>query len=159
LGKLSRDSGHMRVPDPPHMITGLILGIHSPGWRVAIAIAGRASSAVSAAPKQCLPDRYLEPDRETGWAYLDPIRRVVVQRMFRPESTAASITQERRDHAKLPRSHHFKDSWREPETLLGTPNSKVRPDWARILNKFLLKSIDSRIYVPLFLDGQTGIGR
>jgi hypothetical protein len=29
----------MRVPDPPHMITGLILGIHSPGWRVAIAIA------------------------------------------------------------------------------------------------------------------------
>ena len=93
MGKLSRDSGHMRVPDPPHMITGLILGIHSPGWRVAIAIAGRASSAVMAARKQCLPDRYLEPDRETGWAYLDPIRRVVVQRMFRPESTAASITQ------------------------------------------------------------------
>jgi hypothetical protein len=27
LGKLSRDSGHMRVPDPPHMITGLNLGI------------------------------------------------------------------------------------------------------------------------------------
>ena len=25
LGKLSRDSGHMRVPDPPHMITGMIL--------------------------------------------------------------------------------------------------------------------------------------
>jgi hypothetical protein len=25
LGKLSRDSGHMRVPDPPHMITGRIL--------------------------------------------------------------------------------------------------------------------------------------
>jgi hypothetical protein len=23
----------MRVPDPPHMITGLNLGIHSPGWR------------------------------------------------------------------------------------------------------------------------------
>ena len=41
LGRLSRDSGHMRVPDPPHMITGLILGIHSPGWRVAIAIATR----------------------------------------------------------------------------------------------------------------------
>jgi hypothetical protein len=36
---------------------------------------------------------YLEPDCETGWAYLDAIRRVVVQRMFRPESTAASITQ------------------------------------------------------------------
>jgi hypothetical protein len=36
---------------------------------------------------------YLEPDRETGWAYLDAIRRVVVQPMFRPESTAASITQ------------------------------------------------------------------
>ena len=36
---------------------------------------------------------YLEPDRETGWAYLDAIGRVVIQRMFRPESTAASITQ------------------------------------------------------------------
>jgi len=36
---------------------------------------------------------YLEPDRETGWAYLDAIRRGVVQGMFRPESTAASITQ------------------------------------------------------------------
>src|SRR6202046_5919832 len=53
LGKLSRDSGHMRVPDPPHMITGLNLGIHSPGWRVAIAIASRASSAITAAPRQC----------------------------------------------------------------------------------------------------------
>jgi hypothetical protein len=81
----------MRVPDPPHMITGLILGIHSPRW--CKQTANQASSAVSAEPKQCLPDRYLEPDRETGWAYLDPIRRVVVQRMFRPESTAASITQ------------------------------------------------------------------
>jgi hypothetical protein len=29
LGKLSRDSGHMRVPDPPHMITGKILVIIS----------------------------------------------------------------------------------------------------------------------------------
>jgi hypothetical protein len=28
LGKLSRDSGHIRVPDPPHMITGRILGIY-----------------------------------------------------------------------------------------------------------------------------------
>jgi hypothetical protein len=36
---------------------------------------------------------YLEPDRETGRAYLDAIRRVVVQPMFRPESTAASVTQ------------------------------------------------------------------
>jgi hypothetical protein len=29
LGKLSRDSGHMRVPDPPHMITGMILVVMS----------------------------------------------------------------------------------------------------------------------------------
>ena len=29
LGKLSRDSGHMRVPDPPHMITGVILVMQS----------------------------------------------------------------------------------------------------------------------------------
>jgi hypothetical protein len=29
---------------------------------------------------------------------------------------------------------------------------------AGILNKFLLKSIDRRIHVPLFLDGQTCIG-
>ena len=36
---------------------------------------------------------YLEPDRETGWAYLDAIRRVVVQPMFRPKSTAASVMQ------------------------------------------------------------------
>jgi hypothetical protein len=36
---------------------------------------------------------YLEPDRETGRAYLDAVGRVVVQRMFRSESTAASITQ------------------------------------------------------------------
>ena len=36
---------------------------------------------------------YLEPDRETGWAYLDAFGRVVVQRMFRSESTASSITQ------------------------------------------------------------------
>ena len=36
---------------------------------------------------------YLEPDRETGRAYLDAIRRVVAQRMFGPESNAASITQ------------------------------------------------------------------
>jgi hypothetical protein len=27
LGRLSRDSGHMREPDPPHMITGRILVI------------------------------------------------------------------------------------------------------------------------------------
>ena len=26
MGKLSRDSGHIRVPDPPHMITGTIAG-------------------------------------------------------------------------------------------------------------------------------------
>jgi hypothetical protein len=36
---------------------------------------------------------YLEPDRDTGSAYLDAIRRVVVQPMFRPESTAARVTQ------------------------------------------------------------------
>ena len=36
---------------------------------------------------------YLEPDRETGRAYLDAVGRVVVQRMFRSKSTAASITQ------------------------------------------------------------------
>jgi hypothetical protein len=30
LGKLYRDSGHMRVPDPPHMITGKILVIKCP---------------------------------------------------------------------------------------------------------------------------------
>ena len=36
---------------------------------------------------------YLEPDRETGWAYLDAVRRVVVQRKIRPESTAAGVTQ------------------------------------------------------------------
>jgi hypothetical protein len=36
---------------------------------------------------------YLEPDRETGWAYLDAVRRVVVQPEFRPESTAASVAQ------------------------------------------------------------------
>jgi hypothetical protein len=29
LGKLSRDSGHMRVPDPPHMITGRIFISHT----------------------------------------------------------------------------------------------------------------------------------
>jgi hypothetical protein len=29
------------------------LGIHSPGWRVAIAIAGRASFAIMAPPRQC----------------------------------------------------------------------------------------------------------
>ena len=29
---------------------------------------------------------------------------------------------------------------------------------ARILNKFLLKSIDRRIHIPLFLNGQTRIG-
>jgi hypothetical protein len=29
LGKLSRDSGHMRAPAPPHMITGLILVVMS----------------------------------------------------------------------------------------------------------------------------------
>src|SRR5271170_7415300 len=33
LGRLSRDSGHMREPDPPHMITGRILVILSPHWR------------------------------------------------------------------------------------------------------------------------------
>jgi hypothetical protein len=27
LGRLSRDSGHTRVPDPPHMITGMIFAI------------------------------------------------------------------------------------------------------------------------------------
>jgi hypothetical protein len=42
----------MRVPDPPHMITGLILGIHSLGLAVAIAIVSGASSAIMAAPKQ-----------------------------------------------------------------------------------------------------------
>jgi hypothetical protein len=36
---------------------------------------------------------YLEPDCETGWAYLDAIRRVSSNGMFRPESTAASATQ------------------------------------------------------------------
>jgi hypothetical protein len=35
---------------------------------------------------------YLEPDRDTGSAYLDAIRRLVVQPMFRPDSTAASVT-------------------------------------------------------------------
>jgi hypothetical protein len=34
---------------------------------------------------------YLEPDRETGSAYLDAIRRVVVQPMFRPDSAAARV--------------------------------------------------------------------
>src|SRR6516164_8469563 len=28
LGKLSRDSGHTRVPEPPHIITGRILAIN-----------------------------------------------------------------------------------------------------------------------------------
>jgi hypothetical protein len=39
-------------------------------------------------------------------------------------------------------------------------SSEVRfwPARARILNKFLLKSINGRIHVPLFLDGQTCIG-
>jgi hypothetical protein len=27
LGRLSRDSGHTRVPDPPHMITGMIFAM------------------------------------------------------------------------------------------------------------------------------------
>lgn len=36
---------------------------------------------------------YLEPDRKTGRAYLDAIRRAVLQPMFPRESTAASVTQ------------------------------------------------------------------
>jgi hypothetical protein len=43
------------VPDPPHMITGMILTMHSPGWRARSQIASRASSAIAAAPTQC-PD-------------------------------------------------------------------------------------------------------
>jgi hypothetical protein len=29
LGRLSRDSGHIRVPDPPHMMTGSIFAMAS----------------------------------------------------------------------------------------------------------------------------------
>ena len=60
LGRLSRDSGHMRVPDPPHMITGVILATHFPRVdprRSQSPAAGRssaigASSAITAAPSQ-----------------------------------------------------------------------------------------------------------
>jgi 5'-3' exonuclease, C-terminal SAM fold/Glycosyltransferase WbsX len=43
---------------------------------------------------------YLEPDRETGWAYLDAVRRVVVQGMFRPRQASHKF-REKRDHCKL----------------------------------------------------------
>jgi hypothetical protein len=36
---------------------------------------------------------YLEPDRETGWAYLDAIRRVVGRPMVQRELTAATVRQ------------------------------------------------------------------
>jgi hypothetical protein len=36
---------------------------------------------------------YLEPDRETGWAYLEAVHRAIVKPTLRPESTAASVTQ------------------------------------------------------------------
>src|ERR1700722_19145062 len=42
LGRLSRDSGHMRVPDPPHMITGMILVMHSSCLPAPFAIDSRA---------------------------------------------------------------------------------------------------------------------
>ena len=60
LGRLSRDSGHMRVPDPPHMITGRILVIGSPHGSAAFRTAGRArllcnSGAAKATPRPATP--------------------------------------------------------------------------------------------------------
>jgi len=54
-------------------------------------------------------------------------------------------------------------SSRLPDPSVASPGSVLQKlgfgrARARILNKFLLKSINGRIHVPLFLDGQTCIG-
>ena len=44
FGMLSRDAGHNLVPDPPHMMTGRILGLESDGTAISRdGSAGRAS--------------------------------------------------------------------------------------------------------------------
>jgi hypothetical protein len=73
LGKLSRDSGHMRVPDPPHMITGMILVMHSPGWRAPFAIASRALFFCNNARDKAMPDALGQTNAPQAAAAIRPV--------------------------------------------------------------------------------------